>query len=98
MSKLTKIGLFFFFAAILLLGYQAVLAMMGSDRMGSDLVWVNITFADFLGKTMFSLINDIPFSSVQKVIQFLVGFPLFAWFFVVALIFFMIQALGIGKA
>jgi hypothetical protein len=40
MTKLTKVGLFVFFAAIFLLGCQAVLVMMGSDKMGSDLVWV----------------------------------------------------------
>jgi hypothetical protein len=98
MSKLTKIGIFFFFAAILLLGYQAVLAMMGSDKMGSDLAWINITPADFLSGTVFSLINGIQFSMVQKAIRFLVDLPLFAWFFGIALILFTIQAFRSGKA
>ena len=98
MSKLTKIGLSFFFAAILLLGYQAVLALMGSDRMGSDLVWINISPADFLSESVFSLINSIHFSMVQKVIRFLVDLPLFACFFCIAFIFFVIQAFRSGKA
>jgi hypothetical protein len=98
MSKLTKIGLIFSIAAILMLGYQGGLALMGSDKMGSDFVWINITPADFFSETVFSLINGIPFSMAQRVIRFLVGMPLFAWFFGVALIFFMIQAFRSGKA
>ena len=98
MSKLTKIGLIFSIAAILMLGYQGGLALMGSDKMGSDFVWINITPADFFSETVFSLINGIPFSVAQRVIVFLVDSPLFAWFFGVALIFFMIQAFRSGKA
>jgi hypothetical protein len=98
MSKLTKIGLVFFFAAILLLGYQGALALMGSDKMGSDFVWINICPADFLSESVFSLIYGIPSPMIQRGIQCLVDLPLFAWFFGVALIFFMIQAFRRGKA
>ena len=98
MSKLTKIGLVFFFAAILLLGFQGALALMGSDKMGSDLVWINICPADFLSESVFSLIYGIPSPMIQRVIRFLVGMPLFAWFFGVALIFFIVQAFRSGKA
>jgi hypothetical protein len=97
MSKLTKIGLIFSIAAILMLGYQGGLALMGSDKMGSDFVWINITPADFFSETVFSLIDGIPVYMAQRVLWFLVGMPLFAWFFGVALIFFMIQAFRSGK-
>ena len=97
MSKLTKIGLFFFFAGILLLGYQAVLALMGSDRMGSDVVWINICPSDFLGETVFKLINGLPFATAQKMVLFLIDLPFFAWFFGIALVFFTIQAFRSGK-
>jgi hypothetical protein len=98
MSKLTVIGMVFLFAGILLLGYQGLLALTGSDKMGSDLVWINISPADFFGETMFSLINGIPSSKIQGVIWLLMGLPVFAWLFSVALIFFVIQAFRSGKA
>ncbi len=88
----------FLFAGILLPGYQGLLSLTGSAKMGSDLVWINISPADFFNETMFSLINSIPSSMIQRVIWLLVGLPLFAWLFSVALIFFMIQALRSGKA
>jgi hypothetical protein len=98
MSKLTVIGMVFLFAGILLLGYQGLLALTGSDKMGSDLVWINISPADFFGETMFSLINGVPSSNIQRVIWLLMGLPLFAWLFSVALIFFVIQTFRSGKA
>ena len=97
MSKLTIIGLVFIFFAVLLLGYQSLLALMGSDKMGSDLVWINVSPSDFFGETVFSLINAIPSSAVQRAIWFLVGLPLFAWFLAVACILFSIQAVRGGK-
>ena len=98
MSKLTIIGVVFLFAGILLLGYQGLLSLTGSDKMGSDLVWINISPADFFNETMFSLINGIPLSFIQRVIWLLVELPLFAWLFSVALIFFVVQAFRSGRA
>lgn len=98
MSKLTVIGMVFLFAGCLLLGYQGLMALAGSDKMGSDLVWINISPADFFNETIFSLINGIPSSLIQRVIWLLAGLPLFAWLFGVAFIFFSIQAFRSGKA
>jgi hypothetical protein len=91
MSKLTISGLIFLFTGIILLGYQGILAFMGSDRMGSDFIWTNISLADFLGKAQLSKINSIPSTMAQKIIWLLVEMPLFIWFFVVACIFFLIR-------
>ncbi len=98
MSKLTTTGLVFLVAGILLIGYQGVLVLMGSDKMGSDLVWINISPADFFSETVSSLINGIPSSMIQRVIWFLARLPVFAWLFGVAFIFFMIQAFRSNKA
>ena len=98
MSKLTLIGLVFIFFAIALLGYQVLLALMGSDKMGSDLAWINIMPADFFGETIFSLINGVPSSGFQSMVWFLVELPLFAWFLAVACLMFSIQAVRGAKA
>jgi hypothetical protein len=98
MSKLTITGLVFISLAILLLGYQAVLALMGSDKMGSDLVWTNVSPSDFLGQTAFSLINGVPSSELQSMIWFLVELPLFEWLLAVACLLFSIQAFRGAKA
>jgi hypothetical protein len=97
MSKSTIIGLIFLFAGIILLGYQGILAFMGTDRMGSDFIWINISLSDFLGEAELSKINGIPSAMVQKIIWFLVDIPLFIWFFVVACIFFLIRTLRSAK-
>ena len=98
MFKLTITGLILIFSAILLLGYQALLALMGSDKMGSDLVWINISPADFCGETVFSLISGVPSAGLQSIIWFLVELPLFVWLLAVACLLFSIQAVRSGKA
>ncbi len=70
---------------------------MGSDKMGSDLVWIDVSPSDFFGETVFSLISSVPSSMVQKAIWFLVGLPLCAWFWAVACILLSIQAVRGGK-
>ena len=73
--------------------------MMGSDRMGSDLVWINISLADFFSETVvfsdqwYTILYDSKSDTVFS------GFALYSLgFFGVALIFFMIQAFRSGKA
>jgi hypothetical protein len=96
MSKLTVFGMIFLFASLLLLGYQGLVALMGTDGLSSDLVWVNITLADFLSKGNFDWINSISSFKVQTIIMFLVKLPLFLWLFGIACICFLIAAFRRG--
>ena len=92
MSKLTVIGLVFLCAGFLVIGYQGMLAFMGSDKMGGDFIWTDISLADFLGEGAFDWINSISMLSVKRVIILLVKIPLFLHLLSVATICFVIQA------
>jgi len=92
MSKLTVFGMIFLFASLLLLGYQGVSALMGTDGLSSDFVWTNISLADFLSKGTFDWINSISLFRVQTIIMFLVQLPLFLWLLGIACICFLFNA------
>jgi hypothetical protein len=92
MSKFTVFGIIFLIAGLLLLGYQGLYALMGTEGMSSNFVWVNIALADLLGKGTFGWIDSISSIKVQKIIIFLVQLPLFLWLFGIALICFLFNA------
>jgi hypothetical protein len=92
MSKFTVFGIIFLIAGLLLLGYQGVYALMGTEGMGSNFVWVNIALADFLSKGTFDWINSISSFKVQKIIMFPVQLPLFLWLSGIAFICFLFNA------
>jgi hypothetical protein len=94
MSGLTKLGLFFLLAGAILLGYQGITTLMGSDQMGSDVQWNNVTLADFVGGAEYGSDGGTSFSSVQGIKTFLVNLPLVLWFFGLAVLCFLLHALG----
>jgi hypothetical protein len=98
MSKLTTIVTILVLLAILLIGYQAVFALMGSDKMGSDLVGINISPADFCGESVFSTISRVPSFWLQSLACFLVELPLFTWFLAIACFFVFNRSCQRGKA
>ncbi len=92
MSKLTVVGLVFLFAGFLVLGYQGMLAFKGTDNMGSDLIWINISIGDFLSEGAFDWINSISTLTIKRVVILLVKTPLFLYLFSVAIMCFFFQA------
>jgi hypothetical protein len=96
MSKLTVFGMILLFASLLLLGYQGVSALMGTDGLSSDFVWTNISPSDFLSKATFDWIHSISSFKVQTIIMFLVQLPLFLWLFGIACICFLFEAFRRG--
>jgi hypothetical protein len=96
MSKLNVFGMIFLFASLLLLGSQGLVALMGTDGLSSDLVWTNISPADFLTKATFDWINSISSFRVQTIIMFLVQLPLFLWLFGIAFICFLFKSFRRG--
>ena len=92
MSKLTVIGLVFLFAGFIVLGYQGMLALRGTDQMGSDFIWTDLSLGDFLGEGVLGWINSISISAIRRVILLLLKMPLFLHFLGLATICFFIQA------
>jgi hypothetical protein len=91
-SKLTVLGLIFLFAGLLLLGYQGGAALMGTDRMAGDFIWVNLRPADFLCQATLDWIGSISFQKLQALSLLLVKIPLFLWFFGLACLCFLFAA------
>ncbi|UCE51300.1 MAG: hypothetical protein JSV31_18805 [Desulfobacterales bacterium] len=96
MSKLNVFGMIFLFASLLLLGYQGISALMGTDGLSSDFVWTNICLADFLSEGTFDWIHSISSFKVQTIILFLVQLPLLLWLFGIACLCFLIAAFRSG--
>ena len=92
MSKLTLIGLVFLLAGFIVLGYQGMLAFKGSDNMGSDLIWTDISIGDFLSEGVYDWTRSISTLTIKMAVIFLVNMPLFLYLFGVAVICFFIQA------
>ena len=49
MSGLTKLGILFFIAGIVILGYQGVSTLMGQTGAADNFIWKNMSLADALG-------------------------------------------------
>ncbi len=92
MSKLTVIGLVFLFAGFIVLGYQGMLALKGTDKMGSDFIWTDLSLGDLLYEGVFDWINSISISAIRRVILLLLKMPLFLHLLSLATICFFIQA------
>ena len=95
MSKLTVIGMLFLFAGFVVLGYQGMLALRGTDKMGSDFIWTDLSLGDFLNEGAFNWINGISISAIRRVILLLLKMPLFLHLLSLAVICFFIQSFKI---
>ena len=94
MSGLTKLGIIFLLAGILVLGYQSISTLMGTDRMAKDLVWEKLSLADVFGGFDSASYENLSFFGIRDILQFLAEAPLFLWMFGLAFICFLLNAFG----
>ena len=94
MSSLTKLGLIFLLAGVLVVGYQGISTLMGANRMADDLVWEKLSLADVFGGLDSESFEDISFLGMGDILKFLAEAPLFLWLFGFAFFCFIVAAFG----
>ena len=94
MSGLTKLGIIFLLAGILVLSYQSISTLMGTDQMAKDLVWDKLSLADVFGGFDAASYEDFSFFRIREILQFLAEASLFLWMFGLAFICFLLNAFG----
>ena len=92
MSGLTKLGILFFIAAIVVLGYQGVSTLMGQTGAADDFVWKDLSLADALGGFNLESLDSFSFWGIQGFMQYLLEAPLFIWLFGLSFLCFFIHA------
>ena len=97
MSALTKLGLIFLLAGVLVVGYQAISTLMGANRMADDVVWEKLSLADVLGGLESEYFEDSSFFGMGNLLKFLADAPVFLWLFGLAFFCFLIGALSPGR-
>ncbi len=92
MTGLTKLGILFFMAALVVLGYQSVATLMGKTGTADDFVWNNLSLADTLGGFNLDTLGNFSFWGIQGLMQYLLEAPLFIWLFALSFLCFFINA------
>ncbi|MBW2409377.1 MAG: hypothetical protein JRF72_06225 [Deltaproteobacteria bacterium] len=97
MSGLTKLGLIFLLAGVLVVGYQGISTLMGANRMADDIVWEKLSLADVFDGLDSEFFEDSSFFGMGDILKFLADAPLFLWLFGLAFFCFLIGAFGPGR-
>ena len=92
MSGLTKLGILFFIAGILVLGYQGISTLMGQTGAADDFSWKKLSLADALGGLNLESLSNFSFWGIQGFMQYLLEAPLFIWLFGISFLCFFIHA------
>jgi hypothetical protein len=92
MSIFSLCGILFLLAALGLLVYQAIAAFLGLG-VSNNFVFINIRLIDILDEKYLAWINNrIPSTFLHHIADVIFTWPLFIWFGVAGLLFFLISA------
>jgi hypothetical protein len=72
MSKITLLGILCLVVGCLLLGFQAISLVMGTDA-----AWEAVTFYDILTPELADVADNMPWSSLQDATDYMVTIPLY---------------------
>lgn len=86
MTKFSVIGILSWVAGGVLLGFQALSALMGTEG-----GWKSLALVDLLDENKISWIDQISISGLQRLFEAIVNAPLFALFFGVGFLFFVLE-------
>jgi hypothetical protein len=89
MSKFTIAGLVAWLFGALILGFQSISSLMGTE---DTIVWKSLALVDIIEKNYFNWIEKISWVSVQHVVTYVVNMPLYLLLFCVGIICFVINA------
>lgn len=73
MSKLTIIGLLTTLSGLVVLGFQAISSLMGTEE-----VWKSLSLRDVLDNGQLDWINQVALFGIDQGLNYLVAMPLFA--------------------
>ena len=93
MSKFTITGLVAWILSALLLGFQTISSLMGSEGVAGMVAWKNLTLVDVAEKNYLNWINNIPWVSIQQAVNYVFNVPLYFLLFCFGILCFLINAL-----
>ncbi len=89
MSKFTIAGLTAWLFGALILGFQSISSLMGTE---DTIVWKSLALVDIIAKNYFNWIEKISWVSIQQLVTYVVNMPLYLLLFCVGIICFVINA------
>ena len=85
MGKFSMIGLFACIGGGLLLGFQMLSTLMGTEG-----VWKSLNLVDVVGKKYFTYLEGASFFGLEKVADYIVTMPLYVLLFCIGGLFFVL--------
>jgi hypothetical protein len=90
MSKYTIIGLVSWLVSLLILLFQTISSLMGTEE---TMVFKNLSLVSVIGQGHFDWINSLSWVNVQKAANYIVTMPLFLLLFCMGIFFFLLHML-----
>jgi hypothetical protein len=88
MSKYTMAGLVSWLVSGLILLFQAISSLMGTEE---KMAFKSLTLVSVIGQGYFNWINSLSWVSVQKALSYIVTMPLFLLLFCIGILFFLMH-------
>jgi len=88
MSKYTIAGLVSWLFSALILLFQSISSLMGTEE---TMVFKNLSLVSVIGQGHFDWINSLSWVSVQKAASYIVTMPLFLLLFCIGILFFLMH-------
>jgi hypothetical protein len=88
MSKYTIAGLVSWLFSALILLFQSISSLMGTEE---TMVFKNLSLVSVMGQGHFDWINGLSWVSVQKAMNYIVTMPLFLLLFCMGIFFFLLH-------
>jgi hypothetical protein len=88
MSKYTIAGLVSWLFSALILLFQSISSLMGTEE---TMVFKNLSLVSVIGQGHFDWINSLSWVSVQKAASYIVTMPLFLLLFCIGIFFFLLH-------
>jgi len=88
MSKFSFTAFMFLIGSILLIGFQSIAKLMGTNG-----GWNHFSLIQLFGKKYFAWINDISLFGLEDALMYIATMPLFVFLFCVSVLFFIIDKL-----
>lgn len=88
MSKYTLIGLILWVSSGVVLLFQSISSLMGTEE---TIVFKSLTLVSVIGQGHFDWINSLSWVSVQKAMNYIVTMPLFLLLFCMGIFFFLLH-------
>ena len=88
MSKYAIVGLVSWFFSGLILLFQTISSLMGTEE---TMVFKKLTLVSVIGQGHFDWIHSLSWVSVQKAVSYIVTMPLFLLLFCIGILFFLMH-------